>query len=152
MKGSGPLYDELHALLDADVPPTAVHRFFALGARLLRERGVPHQLIVTTSYDLALETAFLEAGEEFDVVSYVASGPSRGKFCHITPGGTGRLIDLPNTYATALSLEHRTAILKLHGQGDRGPEREWERSVGTEEASIDYLAQTHRACAEPLVL
>ena len=29
MKGSGPLYDELHALLDADEQPTAVHRFFA---------------------------------------------------------------------------------------------------------------------------
>ena len=75
MKGSGPLYDELHALLDADVPPTAVHRFFASIPPVLRERGVPHQLIVTTSYDLALEAAFLEAGEEFDVVSYIATGP-----------------------------------------------------------------------------
>ena len=91
MKGSGPLYDELHALLDADVPPTAVHRFFASIPPVLRERGVPHQLIVTTSYDLALEAAFLEAGEEFDVVSYIATGPARGKFCHITPDGGGRL-------------------------------------------------------------
>ena len=89
MKGSGPLYDELHALLDADVPPTAVHRFFASIPPVLRERGVPHQLIVTTSYDLALEAAFLEAGEEFDVVSYIATGPARGKFCHITPDGRG---------------------------------------------------------------
>ena len=49
MKGSGPLYDELHTLLDADVPPTPVHRFFASIPPVLRERGVPHQLIVTTS-------------------------------------------------------------------------------------------------------
>ena len=152
MKGSGPLYDELHALLDADVPPTAVHRLFASMPPVLRERGVPHQLIVTTSYDLALEAAFLEAGEEFDVVSYIATGPARGKFCHITPEGSGRLIDLPNTYATELSLERRTIILKLHGQVDRGPEREWESFVVTEDDYIDYLAQMDLTGAVPVSL
>ncbi|MGZ4356721.1 MAG: BTAD domain-containing putative transcriptional regulator [Gaiellaceae bacterium] len=152
MKGSGPLYDELHALLDADVPPTAEHRFFASIPPVLRERGVPHQLIVTTSYDLALEAAFLEAGEEFDVVSYVATGSARGKFCHITPDGVGRLIDLPNTYATELSLQRRTVILKLHGQVDRGPEREWESFVVTEDDYIDYLAQVDLTGAVPVSL
>jgi DNA-binding SARP family transcriptional activator len=152
MKGSGPLYDELHALLDADVPPTAVHRLFASIPPVLRERGVPYQLIVTTSYDLALEAAFLEAGEEFDVVSYIATGPARGKFCHITPEGRGRLIDLPNTYATELSLERRTVILKLHGQVDRGPEREWESFVVTEDDYIDYLAQMDLTGAVPVSL
>jgi DNA-binding SARP family transcriptional activator len=152
MKGSGPLYDELHALLDADAAPTPIHRFFAALPPLLRERGVPHQLIVTTSYDLALEAAFLEAGEEFDVVSYIAAGPNRGKFCHISPNGTGRLIDLPNTYAAELSLERRTVILKLHGQVDRGPEREWESFVVTEDDYIDYLAQTDLTGAVPVSL
>jgi DNA-binding SARP family transcriptional activator len=152
MKGSGPLYDELHSLLDAEASPTAVHRFFASLPPLLRERGAPHQLIVTTSYDLALESAFLDAGEEFDVVSYVASGPDRGKFCHIAPEGRGTLIDLPNTYATELSLERRTIILKLHGQVDRGPEREWESFVVTEDDYIDYLAQTDLAGAVPVAL
>ena len=152
MRGSGPLYDELHTLLDADVSPTPVHRFFAALAPFLRERGVPHQLIVTTSYDIALETAFLEAGEEFDVVSYLASGPSRGKFCHIAPDGRGRLIEVPNTYATELSLEQRTVILKLHGQVDRGPDREWESFVVTEDDYIDYLAQTDLAGAVPVAL
>jgi len=152
MKGSGPLYDELHTLLDADAVPTPIHRFFASVPPLLRERGVPHQLLVTTSYDLALEAAFLEAGEEFDVVSYVASGPNRGKFCHISPNGTGRLIDLPNTYATELSLEERTVILKLHGQVDRGPEREWESFVVTEDDYIDYLARSDVAGAVPVAL
>jgi hypothetical protein len=47
---------------------------------------------------------------------------------------------LPNTYATELSLERRTVILKLHGQVDRGPEREWESFVVTEDDYIDYLA------------
>jgi DNA-binding SARP family transcriptional activator len=152
MKGSGPLYDELHALLDADAAPTPIHRFFASLPPLLRERGVPHQLLVTTSYDLALEAAFLEAGEEFDVVSYVASGSNRGKFCHISPDGTGRLIDLPNTYATELSLEERTVILKLHGQVDRGAEREWESFVVTEDDYIDYLSRSDVAGAVPVAL
>ena len=152
MRGSGPLYDELHSLLDADASPTRVHRFFAAIAPVLRERGVPHQLIVTTSYDIALETAFLEAGEEFDVVSYLASGPGRGKFCHIAPDGRGRLIEVPNTYATELSLDQRTVILKLHGQVDRAPDRQWESFVVTEDDYIDYLAQTDLAGAVPVAL
>jgi hypothetical protein len=152
MKGSGPLYDELHTLLDADAPPTPIHRFFAALPPLLRERGLPHQLLVTTSYDLALEAAFLDAGEEFDVVSYIAAGRERGKFCHIRPDGTGRVVDLPNTYATELSLEERTVILKLHGQVDRGPEREWESFVVTEDDYIDYLSHSDVAAAVPVGL
>jgi hypothetical protein len=92
-----------------------VHRFFASLPPLLRERGAHHQLLVTTSYDLALEQAFLGANEQFDVVSYVASGRDRGRFMHIAPGGATRTIDLPNTYASQLSFERRTVILKLHG-------------------------------------
>jgi DNA-binding SARP family transcriptional activator len=152
MKGSGPLYDELHALLDADAAPTPIHRFFASLPPLLRERELSHQLLVTTSYDLALEAAFLEAGEEFDIVSYIAAGPERGKFCHIRPDGSGRVVDLPNTYATELSLEKRTVILKLHGQVDRGPEREWESFVVTEDDYIDYLSRSDVAAAVPVGL
>src|SRR5256886_12203561 len=42
MKGSGPLYDELHSLLDAEAAPTPIHRLFASLPPLLRARGVPH--------------------------------------------------------------------------------------------------------------
>ena len=142
MKGSGPLYDEMHAFLEPELAPTRVHRFLAGLPPLLRERSAPHQLIVTTNYDLSLERAFLEAGEEFDVVSYVAAGRNRGRFCHVTPDGAGAIIDVPNTYAAELSLERRTIILKLHGQVDRSPERAWESFVVTEDDYIDYLAQT----------
>jgi DNA-binding SARP family transcriptional activator len=151
MKGSGPLYDELHALLDTDLPPTAVHRFFASLPPLLRARGAPHQLIVTTSYDAALEGAFFEANEEFDVVAYLAAGPNRGRFCHLAPDGSVKLIDLPNTYVD-LSLEQRTIILKLHGQVDRTPAREWESFVITEDDYIDYLAQADVASVVPVSL
>jgi DNA-binding SARP family transcriptional activator len=152
MKGSGPLYDELHSLLDADATPTVIHRYFASLPPLLRARGLPHQLLVTTSYDLALESAFLDAGEEFDVVSYIAAGPQRGRFCHIRPDGSGHVVDLPNTYATELSLDDRTVILKLHGQVDRGPERQWESFVVTEDDYIEYLSRSDVAAAVPVGL
>ncbi len=119
---------------------------------LLRERGVAHQLIVTTSYDLALEQALLDAGEEFDVVSYVASGPDRGRFCHISPEGELRIVDLPNTYATELSLARRTIVLKLHGGLDPEPARSRESFVVTEDDYIDYLQQSDVSRALPVAL
>ena len=152
MRGSGPLYEELHALLDADAVPTPVHRFFAALPAALRERGLPHQLLVTTSYDLALEQAFLDAGEEFDVVFYLAAGRDRGRFCHVAPDGTSTPITIPNTYTDRLSLERRTVILKLHGRLDRSAGREWESFVVTEDDYIDYLAQSDISGALPVGL
>jgi DNA-binding SARP family transcriptional activator len=152
MKGSGPLYDELHELLDTELPPTSLHRFLASLPPVLRERGLPHQLLVTTGYDTALERAFEEAGETIEIVSYLAAGRNRGRFCHITPDGKGSLIEEPNTYATELSLERNTVILKLHGQVERTPAREWESFVVTEDDYIDYLAQTEVAAAVPVSL
>jgi len=152
MKGSGPLWDELHALLESGAQPTSIHRFFASLPPLLREHGAPHQLIVTTSYDLALEQALLEAGEEFDVVSYIASGRHRGRFCHLAPDGTAGPIELPNTYATELSLDRRTVVLKLHGRFDPSPGREWESFVVTEDDYIEYLAQSDVSASVPVGL
>jgi DNA-binding SARP family transcriptional activator len=153
MNGSGPLYDEMHDVLaHEDFQPTEVHRFLAALPPLLRARGAPHQLIVSTSYDLALERAFLDAGEEFDVVAYLAAGRNRGKFCHVRPDGAGTLIELPNEYVSELSLERRTIILKLHGQVDARLERAWESFVVTEDDYIDYLAQTEVANVVPVAL
>ncbi len=145
-KGPGPLYDELDALRQAAAAPTAVHRFFASLPPQLRERGLPHQLLVTTSYDLALEQALLDAGEEFDVVSYLASGRDRGRFCHRDPSGETRVIELPNMYAAQLSLERRTVVLKLHGGLDSS------RFVVTEDDYIGYLAHGEVGAAVPVGL
>jgi DNA-binding SARP family transcriptional activator len=147
-KGAGPLYDELADMLDASEAPSPVHRFFAALPGLLRERGLPHELLVTTSYDLALEHALLDAGEEFDVVSYVAAGRDRGRFCHRDPGGQTYVIDLPNTYASELSLERRTIVLKLHGGVDNGQGS----FVVTEDDYIGYLARSDVGGAVPVAL
>jgi DNA-binding SARP family transcriptional activator len=152
MNGSGPLYDELHRRFEEAVEPQPVHKFLAALPRVLRERGAPHQLIVSTRYDLALERAFEEAGEEVDVVTYVATGPFRGKFWHRAPGMEPCAIDVPNTYATELSLERRTVLLKLHGAVDPFPEREWESFVITEDDYIDYLGRSDVASSVPVAL
>ena len=152
MNGAGPLYDELHRRFEEALEPQPVHRFLAALAPQLRERGAPHQLIVSTRYDLALERAFEEAGEEVDVVTYVASGPFRGKFWHRAPGQEPCAIDVPNTYATELSLENRTVLLKLHGAVDPFPEREWESFVITEDDYIDYLGRSDVASSVPVAL
>ena len=152
MKGSGPLYDELHSRFEVAVEPGPLHRFLARLPALLGERGAPHQLIVSTNYDLALERAFEEAGEELDVVAYVAAGPYRGRFWHRPPGEAPRRIDVPNTYATELSLERRTILLKLHGAVDPLPEREWESFVITEDDYIDYLGHSELTAVVPVSL
>jgi DNA-binding SARP family transcriptional activator len=146
-KGAGPLQEELRTLLDATAEPTALHRCFAALPRLLRERGLPHQLLVTTSYDLALEGALLAAGEQFDVVAYIAAGRDRGRFCHRAPSGTTTVIEVPNTYVTELSLAERTVVLKLHG--GLGPEDD---VVVTEDDYIGYLARGDVASAIPVAL
>jgi DNA-binding SARP family transcriptional activator len=152
MQGSGPLYDELHARFEAAVEPGPLHRFLARLPALLREHGAPHQLIVTTNYDLALEKAFEEAGEELDIVAYVATGQHRGRFWHRPPGAPPRPIDVPNTYATELDVARRTILLKLHGAVDPLPEREWESFVITEDDYIDYLGRSELTAVVPVSL
>jgi DNA-binding SARP family transcriptional activator len=152
MQGSGPLYDELHSRFEAAVEPGPLHQFLARLPALLRERGAQHQLIVTTNYDLALERAFENEGEELDIVAYVATGAHRGHFWHRPPGEPPRPIDVPNTYATELSLDRRTILLKLHGAVDPLPEREWESFVITEDDYIDYLGHSELTAVVPVSL
>jgi DNA-binding SARP family transcriptional activator len=151
MKGVGPLYDELHGLFDRDSEPGPVHRLLADVARLLRESGAPRQLIVTTNVDELLERAFGDAGEEFDVVAYLALGAHRGKFLHVSPDGSAKTVDLPNAYAE-LAPERRTVILKIHGRVDRRPQRDWESFVVSEDDHIDYLAQADITSVVPVTL
>ncbi|HEX8180217.1 MAG TPA: SIR2 family protein [Pyrinomonadaceae bacterium] len=142
MTGSGALYDELRRLFNADYPPTILHEFLAAAPGLLRSKNLPprYQLIVTTNYDDVLERAFRAAGEEYDLVAYVAEGDSRGKFWHWPPGDEARLVEKPNEYL-ALNPEQRTVILKIHGAVDR-LDAEKDSYVITEDHYIDFLTRT----------
>jgi DNA-binding SARP family transcriptional activator len=152
ISGEGPLYDALHDVYGLELAPSRVHRFLASLPSVLRARGAPHQLIVTTAYDLALEQAFSEAGEEFDVVVYLATGRHRGKFLHLALDRVPTVIEEPNLYATELSLERRTVILRLHGRVDRDDGREWESFVVTEDDYIGYLAPGELTSMIPVAL
>ena len=151
MKGVGPLYDELHGLFAREYAPARVHLVLAELTRLLRGRAAPGQLIVTANFDQALERALSEAGEEFDVVSYIALGRHRGKFLHVSAEGEVNVVEVPNTYA-AVAPEQRTVILKIHGGVDPAPEREWDSFVVSEDDYIDYLAQSDLASLIPVGL
>ncbi len=151
MKGVGPLYDELHDFLDRDYDPGPVHRSLAEVASVLGKRGAPRQLIVTTNYDVALERAFSEAEETLDVVSYISLGRHHGRFLHVPADGEAVVVEVPNAYS-GLSLDDRTVVLKLLGQVDREPEREWESFAVTEDDHIDYLAQADIASLVPVTL
>ena len=84
--GSDTLYDYLHGVFDHDFPPTAFHDVLAQMPRYVREHsGLEFPLLITTNYDDALERAFDEAGEPFDLLSYIApKAPHLGKFWHVT--------------------------------------------------------------------
>jgi len=151
MQGLGPLHDELHALYSRPEEPGPMHRLLARLPALLRERGAPYQLIVTTAYDGGIERAFAEAGEELDVVTYAAGGPLRGRFVHSPPGAEPRTIDIPNAYAD-LSLEQRTVLLRLRGAADPNPERAWESFVVTEDDHIDYPGPSELEGVIPVIL
>lgn len=139
--GGGDLYKELHKLFDADYPPTSLHRFLASLPAALGKRGYPQPglLIVTTNYDDLMEGAFKEAGQPYDVLTYVAKGDDRGRFLHWPPEGKPTVIDKPNEY-TGL-LEQRPVLLKIHGAVNRG-NRDQDSYVIREDDYIDYLART----------
>jgi hypothetical protein len=144
MSGSGPLYEALHYLFDADYPISPVYRFLAQFSRELEEADHPRrcQLIVTTNYDDGLERAFSEAGVPFDLVSYIADGDQRGKFAHQPPEGLPSIISKPNEYAE-LNPDEQTVILKIHGAVVRADsEGEGDSYVITEDHYIDYLTHT----------
>lgn len=152
--GSGALYETLHSAFDADYPPTSVHRLLASLPGLVRGRrgGVRpfFPLIVTTNYDDALERTFGLVGEPFDLVTYMAEGPERGKFRHTRPDGTSTLIEVPNEY-TELRCEERPVIAKIHGTVGRGVE-DSDSYVITENHYISYLTHTDIAQLIPLFI
>ena len=137
LNGAGLLYDALHLLL-APSEPSTLHRFLASVPALLRARSVPCPLFVTTGYDLSLERALVDAGESFDTVGYVATGPHRGGFAHVSPTGDATPIERPNTFATELALEERSVVLHLQGRLDDSPARDWESFAITEDDFIHY--------------
>ena len=117
----------------------------------MRAREVDQTVVVTTGYGDAMERAFEQAGEDADVVSFVATGPNRGKFVHRSPDGAETVIAVPNTYAD-LSLADRPVVLKVHGGVDLDAARGRESFVVSEDDYISYLAQSELSNVLPVTL
>ena len=142
-RGWGPLYFALRTVFDADYPPGPVHELLARLAALLQAQGRENLLVVTTNYDDALERAYSDRKPplSYDTVWYMAEGPHSGKFVHQPPGeDRAHVIPRPNRY-TAVGLDARPVILKLHGAVNRKVDQD-DSYVITEDHYIDYLRRS----------
>ena len=149
-RGRPDLYRMLRQILTPGPTPGPVHRFMArlpqeLEALQLENR---YQLIVTTNFDRALEQAFDDEHEPYDLAVYMASGQDKGKFVHFPYEGGPTPITKPNSYVNFPIGDYgdleRTVIMKIHGaiDGGIGDYRWKENYVITEDHYIDYLSRS----------
>ncbi len=152
MLGPGPLYKRLREVFDADYRPTRMHELLARLPKTLEQSvGMArYQLIVTTNYDDALERAFVEAGQPFDLFTYIAFGDDIGKFLHTPFGGTPKVIGSPKRFTERI-LDQRPVVLKIHGAVDRVDDAR-DSYVITEDHYIDFLMRTEISKLMPLSL
>jgi SIR2-like domain len=150
LEGEGPLEEELHDVFAADYPPTDLHRLLARLARRIRETEEVRErmLIVTTNYDDSLERAFIQEGEPYELITYIARGRDRGRFRHTTAEGESTVIEVPNEYVD-LRLKQRSVIAKIHGSVDP---IHGDSFVITEDHYIDYIARADIARLFPVTL
>lgn len=149
-RGRPDLYRTVGQILTAGSEPGPVHRFLARFPRLLAEHGAEqrYQLIVSTNFDTALEQAFNEEEEPYDLAVYMASGADRGKFVHFPYEGDPEPIVIPNAYGKFPIGDYgeldRTLIVKIHGavDGSLGEYRWRDNYVITEDHYIDYLSRS----------
>jgi hypothetical protein len=95
---------------------SVVHRFLAELPTLLREHGKSDASvlwILTTNYDLMLETVFENAREPFHLLYYQVDGKDAGRFLHREPDGTIRVIERPQNVGAFRDGVH--IIVKLDG-------------------------------------
>jgi hypothetical protein len=141
-------------LIKPDGPPSSLHRAVATLPGRLRDLGQEsYELVISTNYDNALERAFDEVHEPYDLVVFLSTGRLSGRFVHVPwwdPHHRGsRPITVPNEYVDLPIDEEgvleRTVILKLHGgAADLGAD--WpqfrDNFVVTEDDYIGYLTQS----------
>jgi hypothetical protein len=151
LKGEQDLHRALRELLKVDRPPGPLHRFLARMPGMFRDHDLErYQLIVTANYDTALERAFDEANEPYDLVVFMATGEHKGRFLHIPwwdAKGQEWVPIFPANDYRALPIDEneleRTVILKLHGGAVDARDRHQlkDNFVITEDDYIGYLSQ-----------
>jgi hypothetical protein len=148
-RGKRRLYAAMKDVFAREMTPSEVHVFLAALPRMLRDLNLPArpQLIISTSYDHALELAFEDANEPFDYAVFLAAN---GWFVHFPWGDRDAepiaiTINEPHKY-TGFPIDDagdmkRTVIVKIHGatDGQEGTFKWMNNYVVTEDEYIDYL-------------
>ena len=150
MRGEPNVFKWAKEILGAESAPGVVHRSLARLPGRLEEMGHEkrYQMIVTPKLDVALEQAFRDAGEPFDVAVYMAPGTEyAGRFMHVAWGSAeAHPIFKPNEYTdfpfvTEYGELMRTVIVRVNGAiDDIEAGYRWKSNlVITEDHYIDYL-------------
>lgn len=150
IRGEPNVFKWVKEILGVDPSPGPVHRYLARLPKRLEEAGLEkrYQMIVTPKLDLALEQAFREEREPFDVAVYMAPGTEyAGKFVHLSWEQAEPVPVLtPNEYTgfpivTDYGELARTVIVRISGAVDHlGTGYRWKSNfMITEDHYIDYL-------------
>jgi hypothetical protein len=160
-EGSKPLERALRELLLRDaIEPGPIHHALARLPGLLRAADCEsYPLLVTTTYDTALERAFEQAGEPFDLAVCIAAGKDRGRFLHIpwydAEDRAVEPIARPNEYVEFPIEDYgdlsRTIILKVHGGAVHDAPPGMDVPTGFVITEDDYIAYLSESPVESLV-
>lgn len=165
-RGEGTFFSDLVNIFARAENPTALHRFWARLAKhhhkITGTDSTTSQdfnrrfLIVSSTYDNLLESAFIEELDRFHVLSYVAHGDNQGKFRHtVYAKGQGgfiapqapTIVEVANNYAPLYDLA--PVILKVPGTvGDTGGPR----FAITEDQYLDFFSRRELASIVPTQL
>jgi TIR domain/SIR2-like domain len=160
-EGPKPLERALRELLlDDPVDPGPVHHALArIPAMLRAAERESYPLLVTTTYDTALERAFERANEPFDLAVCVAAGKDRGRFLHIpwydSEDRAIEPISRPNEYVEFPIDDYgdlsRTVIMKVHGGAVHDAPRGLPVPTGFVVTEDDYIGFLSESSVENLV-
>jgi hypothetical protein len=151
VRGESNVFRWAREILAVDWEPGPEHRYLAHFPKRLEELGLEkrYQMIVTPKYDAALERAFREEGEPFDVAVYMAQRgtPDSGRFLHLPWGHVDPVaVVRPNDYAEFPFVADdgrltRTVIVRINGSiDDPSAGYRWKGNyLITEDHYIDYL-------------
>lgn len=160
-EGPKPLERALRELLlDDAAQPGPVHRALARLPAVLREAGHDsYPLVVTATHDTALERAFEQENEPFDLAVCIATGKDRGRFIHLPwydpDDREVEPITRPNEYVEFPSDDYgdlaRTVIMKIHGGAIHDAPPGLQVPTGFVVTEDDYIGFLSESPAESLV-
>jgi hypothetical protein len=160
-EGPKPLERAMRELLLSDpVEPGPVHHALARIPAMVRATGREnYPLLVTATYDTALERAFERAREPFDLAVCIAAGRDRGRFLHLpwyqAEDRAIEPITRPNEYVDFPIDDYgdlsRPVIMKVHGGAVHDAPPGLQTPTGFVVTEDDYIGFLSESPVESLV-